>query len=67
MWFWIIIIAVLIGGVLGFLFSDRGEKGEGALGGAMAGGCMAAGCVWRILLVGRGIIIVLKLFSFLFG
>ena len=39
MWIWIIIIAVIIGAIIGF--AQSGEK-EDAVDGAMAGGCLAA-------------------------
>ncbi len=68
MWIWVIVIAVVIGGIIG-LFSSRGGEsaGENARNGAMAGGCMAAGCLWRIFLVGISIVIILWLFKILFG
>lgn len=47
MWIWIIIIAVLIGAIIGF--AQNGEK-EDAMGGAMAGGCLAASCLGGWLL-----------------
>ena len=65
MWIWIIIIAVVIGGIIGFINSD-GDSSEAA-GGAMAGGCMAAGCIGRIAIAAIGILIVLWLFGVLFG
>ncbi len=67
MWIWIIVIAVVIGGLIGFFSSnDSSEAGGNAIGGAMAGGCMAVGCLWRILLIGLGVIFVLWLFGLLF-
>ena len=42
MWIWIIVIAVVIGGIWGYLNSN-GDAGD-AFGGAAAGGCLAAGC-----------------------
>ena len=65
MWFWIIVIAVIIGGILGFISSD-GDSGEAA-GGAMAGGCMAASCLVRLAITALGIIIVLWLFGVIFS
>lgn len=64
MWIWIIIIAVVIGAVVGYFNSG---KSEDAAGGAMAGGCLAAGCLARIALAALGIILVLWLFNVLFG
>ena len=64
MWIWIIVIAVVIGAIVGYLQEGNGED---ALGGAMAGGCMAASCLVRIALVALGILFVLWLFGALFG
>ena len=66
MWFWIIVIAVVIGGIIGALNSD-GNSGESAASGAMAGGCLAVGCLTRIAIAAIGIIVVLWLFGALFG
>lgn len=44
MWIWIIIIAVILGAIIGF--AQSGEK-EDAVGGAMAGGCLAVSCLGR--------------------
>lgn len=46
MWIWVIIIACVIGAIIGFASSD--DKGEGALQGALGGGCLAMGCLARI-------------------
>ena len=62
MWFWIIVIAVVIGAIIGSLDSEGG-----AAEGAMAGGCLAAGCIGRIAMAALGILLVLWLFSVLFG
>ncbi|MCD8303838.1 MAG: hypothetical protein LUC86_03285 [Prevotellaceae bacterium] len=67
MWFWVVVIIAVIGGVLGFLLSDGKDKVGDTLGGCLGGGLLAAGCVWRILLAGLGIFIVIWLFKFLFG
>jgi hypothetical protein len=67
MWIWIIIIAVVLGALWGFLNSDSNNAGEGAAQGAMAGGCMAAGCLLRLALAAIGILVVLWLFSAIFG
>jgi len=64
MWFWIIVIAIVIGGIIGFLNSGDSEE---AVSGAMAGGCMAAGCIMRIAVAAISILIVLWLFGVLFG
>lgn len=65
MWIWIIIIACIIGALIG---AANGEnKSEDAVTGAMAGGCIAAGCLWRIALTAIGILLVLWIFCALFG
>ena len=64
MWIWIIIIAVIIGAIIGF--AQSGEK-EDAVGGAMAGGCWAASCLGRIAIAALVIIGILWLASVLFG
>ena len=65
MWFWIIVAAVVIGGLIGFISSD-GDRGEAA-NGAMAGGCMAASCLARLAIAAIGILLILWLFGAIFG
>lgn len=65
MWFWIIIIAVIIGAAIGFLGSN-GDSEEAVQGG-LAGGCMAANCLFRIFIAGLCLFIIISLFSWLFG
>lgn len=65
MWIWIIIIAVIIGAVIGFLGSN-GDSEEAVQGG-LAGGCMAANCLFRIFLIGVSLLIIISLFNWLFG
>ena len=64
MWIWIIIIAVVIGAIIGF--AQSGEK-EDAMGGAMASGCFAIGCLGRLAIAAITIIVILWLFGLLFG
>lgn len=64
MWIWIIIAAVVIGGIIGLANDD---SGEGCLGGALTGGCMASSCLWQILITGISILIVIWLFNAIFG
>lgn len=63
MWFWIIVIAIVIGGIIGFIQSG---KGEDAAQGALAGGCLAASCLGRLALAALGIILILWLASVIF-
>lgn len=67
MWIWIIVVAVIIGAIIGFFASDGDSKGADTAQGAMAGGCMAVGCLGRIALVAITIMIILWLFGKLFG
>lgn len=67
MWIWIIIIAVAVGAILGSASSDKGEKGEGAMTGAIGGGVMAIGCLVKIAVAAISIFVVLWLFNVLFG
>lgn len=64
MWIWVIIIAVIAGGIIGACSPDN-EK-EDALGGAMAGGCIAMGCLARIAITAVFIIGILWLAKMLF-
>lgn len=64
MWIWIIIIAIIIGAVVGYLNSGKSEE---AAEGAIAGGCLAAGCIMRIAITALGILVILWLFGLLFG
>lgn len=55
MWIWVIVIACIIGGLIGFIGSDGQNAGSDAAGGALAGGCMAAGCLVRIAIAALSI------------
>ena len=46
MWFWLIVIAVVIGGIIGALTSDKDDEKSGCLGGALMGGM---GCGYILL------------------
>lgn len=61
----ILIIAVILGAIVGFMTGDG--KAEDALSGAMAGGCMAGNCLMRLLLAGLSILVILWLFNSVFG
>ena len=63
MWFWIIVIAIVIGAIIGFIHNG---KGEDAAQGALAGGCLAASCLGRLALAALGIILILWLASVIF-
>lgn len=62
MWIWVIIIACIIGAIIGGMSSDNS-----AAEGALAGGCMAFGCLARLFMWGLCLFIVLWLFSLLFS
>ena len=66
-WLTIIIVAAIIAGILGALNSKDGEKGEGFFSGALAGGMGCGYVIFEIFLVVGGLILLFKLFGFLFG
>lgn len=66
-WLIIIIVVALITGIIGALGSDDGEKGAGCLTGAISGGLGCGSIIFSILLVGVGLMILFKIFGFLFG
>ncbi len=66
MWLTILIIAIIIGAVIGFFNSKDGERGAGALGGAIAGGMGCGQILLQIFLAGLGILFVIWLFRVLF-
>ena len=65
MWFWIIIIAVIVGGLIAYLSGDG--NAEDALSGAMAGGCLAGNCLARLAIAAISILLILWLFNVIFG
>ena len=66
-WLVIIIIAAIVCGIIGFLSSNDGERGEGALTGAI-GGAMGCGYIlFRLFLWGLGIALLIWLFGAIFG
>lgn len=67
MWLTILIIAIIIGAVIGFFNSEDGERGSGALGGAIAGGVGCGHVLFQIFLAGLGILFIIWLFGVLFG
>lgn len=67
MWLTVLIIAIVIGAAIGFFSSKDGERGSGAVGGAIAGGVGCAQILFQIFLAGIGILLVIWLFRMLFG
>jgi hypothetical protein len=65
MWLYVIVIAVIIGAVIGYFGGDGNT--DDAFEGAMAGGCMAGSCLLRIAIAALGIIFIIWLFGVLFG
>ena len=66
-WLIIILIVAAIGAVIGFLGNNDGERGEGAVMGAL-GGAMGCGYLLiQLLLWGIGISFAIWLFSAIFG
>lgn len=66
MWFWIIVIACVIGAIIGMVNSDS-DAAEGAASGAFAGGCLAVGCLARLAIAALAIFLVIWLFGLIFG
>lgn len=66
-WLVVIIIAAIIAGVIGAINSEKGKEGEGFFSGALAGGMGCGYVIFQILLVVGGLILLLKIFGFLFG
>jgi len=67
-WLWVILIVAVIGGIIGFLGSDRDEdRGANALGGALAGGLGCGYIILQIFLVILGFFILFKIGCWLFG
>lgn len=66
-WLIIILIVAAIGAVIGFMSSDSGNRGEGAISGAI-GGAMGCGYVLlHLFLWGLGIFFLIWLFGAIFG
>ena len=64
-WLTIIIVVAIIAGILGALNSKDGEKGF--FSGALAGGMGCGYVIFEIFLAVGGLILLFKLFGFLFG
>lgn len=63
MWIWLIIVAAVIGGIIGMASSKDDDRGAGCLGGAFTG---AAGCgyiLFQIFLVGLAVSLFVWLFT----
>ncbi len=67
MWLTILIIAIIVGAIWGFLSSDDGERGAGAIGGALVGGIGCGHVLFQILIFGFIIFVFIWLFGALFG
>lgn len=65
---WILVIAAVIGGIIGIISGDNpGEVKENALGGAMAGAWMAGGCLVNLLIYGLVVAVGIWLFTLIFA
>lgn len=67
MWFIVLIIAIIIGGIIGALSSKEGEQGAGCLAGAVTGGMGCGYVLIQILFYGLIILAFIWLFGALFG
>jgi hypothetical protein len=61
MWFWLIVIAVIVGGII------SASNGEGFTEGAVAGGLGCASVLFRLFIAGLSIFAVIWLFGAIFG
>lgn len=66
MWLWIIIIAILIGAVIGIFSSNGKNPKSDAASGAFAGGCLAMSCLVKLAIAALSIIFILWLFKVIF-
>lgn len=67
MWIWILIAAIVIGGIIGFIGSNDNERTEGALSGMIAGGMGCGHILLQLFIAGISILAVVWLFGALFG
>ena len=67
MWLWAIIIAAIIGCLIGYFSSKDGERGGSAVSGAVTGGMGCAYLLFQLFCWGVGIMLMLWLFSAMFG
>ncbi|MBE6307094.1 MAG: hypothetical protein E7084_05505 [Bacteroidales bacterium] len=65
MWFWIIVIAAIIGAIIGYI-NDNGKEGGAAAGGCM-GAMFAGNCLFQLAITAISIIAVIWLFGAIFG
>lgn len=66
-WFWVIVGAVIVGGIFGFLTSTNEKRREGAVSGALASGVGCASIIFQIAMAFFGLFILFKLGSWLFS
>ncbi|MBQ6277897.1 MAG: hypothetical protein IJK62_14470 [Bacteroidales bacterium] len=66
-WLWVIIVIALIGGVIGFLISNDGERGSGFLGGFLTAGVGCGTIVFKIFIAVGLLLLTIKLFIWLFS
>ncbi|MBQ9665024.1 MAG: hypothetical protein IJV33_00940 [Bacteroidaceae bacterium] len=66
-WLVVLIIAIIIGAIWGFLSSKDGERGGGAAAGAITAGMGCGYILFQIFLWGVGILFMIWIFCSLFG
>lgn len=66
MWIVVLIAAIVITGIIGAATADKGEEGLGCIQGGMTGGIGCGYILFNILLFVGGILLLLKLFDWLF-
>ena len=66
-WLIVIIVAAVVCGVIGFITSNDGERGEGAFAGAAAGTFGCGSIIFQLFLGAIGLGLFLALIGWLFG
>jgi hypothetical protein len=66
-WLWVILIVAAIGGIIGYLFSKKGERGAGAAAGAITAGMGCGSIVLWVFLMLLGLFLLFEFGSWLFG
>ena len=66
-WLIVIIIAAVVCGIIGFISSNDGERGEGAFTGAAAGALGCGTIIFQLFLGAVGLGLFIALIGWLFG
>ena len=66
-WLWVIIVAAVVCGLIGYFSGDDGERGETAFAGAAAGAIGCGTVIFQLLLAALGIYLLFSIIGWLFG